>query len=156
MLPIAPVCGSQKSINAAYQSAKEQVGTSIVSVYSKLKGIDVETSAELVRFTARQAGAIIEDLQGALPPLLPGYRRKILDGNCIEATEHRIKELRGLSAGAFEGPAIVKPPALPVDSYLCHPRAQEPAMAARRGLKAETGREDRHREAFRASRGNPR
>ena len=33
------VCGSQKSLNAAYQSAKEEVPTSIVSVYSKLKGM---------------------------------------------------------------------------------------------------------------------
>jgi hypothetical protein len=39
------VCGSQKSVNAAYQSAKEEVPTSIVSVYNKLKGIEVETSA---------------------------------------------------------------------------------------------------------------
>ena len=31
---------------------------------------------------------------GALPALLPGFPVKILDGNCIAGTEHRIRELR--------------------------------------------------------------
>lgn len=56
------VCGNQKSVSAAYQSAKDQVSTSIVSVYNKLKGIDVETSAELVRFTAREPSTVIDEL----------------------------------------------------------------------------------------------
>ena len=126
------VCGSQKSVNAAYQSAKEQVGTSIVSVYNKLKGIDVETSAGLVRFSARQASALIEDLGGALPALLPGYRCKILDGNCIEASEHRIKELRALSAGALPGKSlVVLDPALglPIEVFPCEDgHAQERSL----------------------------
>ena len=32
---------------------------------------------------------------------------KILDGNCIEATEHRLKELRTLAAGALPGISLV-------------------------------------------------
>ncbi len=126
------VCGSRKSVNAAYQSGKEEVGTSIVSVYNKLKGIDVETSAELVRFTAREARSIIEELDGALPPLLPGYRCKLLDGNCIEASEHRIKELRSLSAGALPGKSlVVLDPALrlPIDVFPCEDgHAQERSL----------------------------
>ena len=126
------VCGSQKSVNAAYQSAKEPVGTSIVSVYNKLKGIDVETSAGLVRFTAGQARTLIEDLQGTLPPLLPGYRGKILDGNCIKASEHRIKELRDLSAGALPGKSlVVLDPALglPIEVFPCEDgHAQERSL----------------------------
>ena len=39
----------------------------------------------------------------ALPPLLPGYRVRILDGNHLAATEHRIKELRTMCAGSFAG-----------------------------------------------------
>jgi hypothetical protein len=74
------VCGSQKSVNAAYQSAKEEVPTSIVSVYNKLKGIEVETSAGLVRYAAGEATALIEALEGAVPERLPGYRVKLLDG----------------------------------------------------------------------------
>jgi hypothetical protein len=88
----------------------------------KLKGVDVEISARLVRFTARQASTLIEELDGALPPLVPGYRARLLDGNCIEAGEHRIKELRGLSAGALPGKSlVVLGPAigLPIEVFPC-------------------------------------
>jgi hypothetical protein len=44
---------------------------------------------------------------GTLPPLLPGYRIKILDGNCLEATEDRIRELRGTAAGPLPGKSLV-------------------------------------------------
>jgi IS4 transposase len=39
--------------------------------------------------------------------LLPGYRVKMLDGNCLEASEHRLKELRVLSGGALPGKSLV-------------------------------------------------
>jgi len=35
-------------------------------------------SAELVRDAARQAAPVIGELQAELPPLVPGYRTKIL------------------------------------------------------------------------------
>ena len=116
------VCGSQKSVNAAYQSAKEEVPTSIVSVYNKLKGIEVETSAGLVRYAAGEATELIEALEGAVPERLPGYRVKLLDGNCLAASEHRIKELRSDSAGPLPGKSlVVLDPALhlPIDVFPC-------------------------------------
>jgi len=39
--------------------------------------------------------------------LLPGYRVKMLDGNCIEATEHRLDVLRQTKAGALPGKSLV-------------------------------------------------
>jgi hypothetical protein len=114
------VCGSQKSVNAAYQAAKDEVGTSIVSVYNKLKCLDINTSAELVRYAANEAIPIIEQLGGTLPPLLPGYRVKLLDGNCIAKSEHRIKELRTLAGGPLPGKSlVVLDPALhiPIDVF---------------------------------------
>ena len=38
---------------------------------------------------------------------LPGYRVKILDGNHLAGTEHRLKELRTIGAGALPGHALV-------------------------------------------------
>jgi len=55
-------------------------------------------------------------------PLLKGFRVKILDGNCIEATEHRIKELRDIAAGALPGKSlVVYDPELgiPIDVFPC-------------------------------------
>jgi IS4 transposase len=40
-------------------------------------------------------------------PTLAGYRTKILDGNHLAATEHRIAELRTIAAGPLPGHALV-------------------------------------------------
>jgi hypothetical protein len=60
-----------------------------------------------VRYIAGEAESLIPHLGGTNPPLLPGYRVKFLDGNCIEATEHRLEVLRGTQAGALPGKAWV-------------------------------------------------
>jgi len=67
----------------------------------------LDTSATLVRETAREKVEIIHALDGAKKPLLPGYRVKMLDGNCIEATEHRLEVLRDTKAGALPGKSLV-------------------------------------------------
>ena len=50
---------------------------------------------------------LITQLDGARAPWLPGYRVKILDGNCIEASERRLKVLREVQAGALPGKSLV-------------------------------------------------
>jgi len=101
------VCRVHPSIHAAYQENKEEIETSITAVYDKLNGIDIGTSRALVRETAEQMNESIRAMNGACMPWLPGYRVKVLDGNCIEATQHRLKELRGTSAGALPGKSLV-------------------------------------------------
>jgi hypothetical protein len=44
---------------------------------------------------------------GEVPALLPGYRVRILDGNHLAGTQHRLKELRTTAAGALPGQALV-------------------------------------------------
>jgi IS4 transposase len=126
------VCGSRSSVSAAYQAAKEEVGVSIASVYNKLNGIEPQTSAELVRFASRQVVPIIEALGGTNPAPLPGYRMKLLDGNCIEKSEHRLKELRDLAAGPLPGKSlVVYDPVLrlPIDVFPCEDgHAQERSL----------------------------
>ncbi len=95
------------SVHAAYQELEEGVGTSVISVYNKLKGIEPQTSAALVRYSAQALTPIIDQLEGGRAPWLPGYAIKILDGNCLEASEHRLKELRSLGAGALPGKSLV-------------------------------------------------
>ncbi|MDQ7075761.1 MAG: hypothetical protein Q9O24_11560 [Gammaproteobacteria bacterium] len=41
-------------MNAAYKEESDEVGVSITSLYNKLNGISTETSAALVRETARE------------------------------------------------------------------------------------------------------
>ena len=97
----------QPSVHAAYRAQEAQVGTSVVSVYNKLQELETHTSAELVRYSARQLKPLIEHVGGAREPWLPGYQVKIVDGNAIEAREHRLKELRGVEAGALPGKSLV-------------------------------------------------
>jgi hypothetical protein len=94
------------SLHAAYQ-AEEDIGASVVAVYAKVKHIEPQTSRAIVRETAVELSDAIVQLKGERRPLLPGYRSKILDGNCIAASEHRIKELRNTSAGALPGKSLV-------------------------------------------------
>lgn len=106
-LMLEVVCGVRKSVNAAYRALVEEIPVSVQAVYDKLKGLEPGTTAELVRYSAREAQAVIEQLGGQREALLPGYRVKILDGNCLGATEHRIKDLRALSGGALPGKSLV-------------------------------------------------
>ena len=120
------------TVHAAYQEKEEEIGTSVVAVYDKLKGIETHTSAELVRYSAMEFRAILDQLGATREPWLPGYRMKILDGNCIESSEHRIKELRDLSAGALPGKSlVVYDPALgmAIDVFPCEDgHAQERSL----------------------------
>jgi hypothetical protein len=50
---------------------------------------------------------LITQLDGARAPWLPGYRVKILDGNCLEASERRLDVLREVQAGALPGKSLV-------------------------------------------------
>ncbi len=97
----------QPSLHAAYRHHEDTVGTSVVSVYNKLNGVETHTSAELVRYSATVLRPLIAQVGGGCVPWLPGMRVKIVDGNCIEATEHRLKELRTLQAGALPGKSLV-------------------------------------------------
>ena len=95
------------SINAAYKARKADIGVSITAVYDKLNGLETGVSAALVKGTAVELREIITELNAVREPLLPGYRVKMLDGNCIEATEHRLEVLRHTAAGALPGKSLV-------------------------------------------------
>ncbi len=97
----------QPSVRAAYQAQQDDVGTSLVSVYNKLNGLETHTSAELVRYSAREFAPLIDPMGGQRAPWLKGYRVKIVDGNCLEASEHRIQELREAPGRALPGKSLV-------------------------------------------------
>jgi hypothetical protein len=95
------------SVNAAYKDESGSIGVSITSVYNKLNGMESSTSAALVRDTEKEMAEIVEGMGGQCAPWLLGYRIKVLDGNCIEASEHRLEVLRNTHAGALPGKSLV-------------------------------------------------
>ena len=96
----------QPSVHAAHQARAETIGVSVTSLYNKLNGLELGTTAELVRFAATEATALIDELGGAKPAPLPGWRVKVLDGNWLAGREHRLKELRAVSAAALPGKSV--------------------------------------------------
>ena len=95
------------AVNAAYHARVETIGVTLKSVYNKLDNLEPVISAAFARDTAARLESVVTTMGGALPPLLPGYRVKILDGNHLASTQHRIKELRTIRAGALPGQALV-------------------------------------------------
>lgn len=94
------------SVHAAFQSRREFLKLSTTALYNKLNRVETEVSAELVRDSARQAAPVIKALAATFKPWLPGYRVKVLDGNHLSATEHRIAELRTLWDAPLPGTAL--------------------------------------------------
>jgi Transposase DDE domain len=101
------VCRVHRSLHSAYQASLEKIAVSIRSVYAKLEHLEPDLSACLVRHTAQKLTPVIERMGGALPPLLPGYRVRILDGNHLAGTQRRLKPLRDVAAGALPGQTLV-------------------------------------------------
>ena len=178
-LMLEVVCGSRKSVGAAYQAMAEAIPVSIQAVYDKLQGVEPAVAAALVRYTVREGQAILAAIaalpsetpapavrpvaptpgepkcagkavkavggatlralpakrltaavraalptvtpvdpgrtgaaasavgKGVPPAILPGYVIRIVDGNHLAATEHRLKALRTYGGGALPGHALV-------------------------------------------------
>lgn len=101
------VCGIQPSVNAAYRRKAKELSVSRTAAYDKLNGIEPEVSAALVRYSSQALSACIHEMQGALPAWVDGYRVRILDGNCLAGTDHRLKVLRPYAAKPLPGKSLV-------------------------------------------------
>jgi hypothetical protein len=101
------VCKIRPSVNAAYQQRREDFTVDRRSLYGKINKAEPQTLQALVRETAQRLTPVIEQMKGTLPPIVPGYRVKILDGNHLAASEHRIEELRSIAAGPLPGQSLV-------------------------------------------------
>lgn len=102
------VLGVHPSVHAAFQALDENEATvSLTAVYNKLDRVEPVMSAALVRDAAQQTAPVIDALGARLQPWLPGYRCRILDGNHLSATEHRLEELRTTWAAPLPGKILV-------------------------------------------------
>lgn len=105
-LMLRVVLDQEPSVHAAYRTLEDQLPVSDQSVYNKLQHVELAVSAALVHDSARRVAPVIQALRASLPPLLPGYHVKFLDGNHLAATEHRLAELRQTWAAPLPGIAL--------------------------------------------------
>jgi len=95
------------SVGAWYKAHHDEMPVTRQAVYDKLKHLELPTAAGLVAYAGRELGACLQQMPSPPPPLLPGYRVRVLDGNHLAGTEHRVKELRRYRAAALPGHALV-------------------------------------------------
>ncbi len=91
------------SVYAAHRAEADELGVSAKCVYNTLEGVEPTVSREMVCRTARETELVIEALGGRLPPLFAGYHTKILDGNHLGGTDHRLRPLRRHGGAALPG-----------------------------------------------------
>ena len=100
------VLKAQKSLHAVYVAQKEQLSVSVKSIYDKIAGIETAVSERLVRDTAADLSGIVDELGAAMEGPLVGFDVRILDGNHLAGTDHRLAELRRLGAAALPGQTL--------------------------------------------------
>jgi hypothetical protein len=101
------VLGVHPTVHAAYQAHKETIGVSTTALYNKLDRVEPGVAAALVRDSAALAEPVVKALQASHPRGWPGDQIKVLDGNHLASTEHRLKALRDTWAAPLPGQALV-------------------------------------------------
>ena len=94
------------SVGAYYQANQDEIPVTRQAVYDKLKRMEPQIPAALVHYSAEELLPCVKAIGSLAPPLLPRYRTRVLDGNHLTGTEHRIFELRPFRAAALPGQSL--------------------------------------------------
>lgn len=102
------VCQVFPSVNAAFQKQLQRFSVSRRALYDKINLVEPRVTRELVVRTAERLAPVARRLQkrANASSLLPGFTVRILDGNHLAATEHRLGELRDVAAGPLPGQVL--------------------------------------------------
>jgi IS4 transposase len=98
--------GIRPSPRAAFWARWEQIRVSEAAFYGKLQRMEPALAAAVVRQTAARARAVIAAAGGFRDEPIAGYHARILDGNALAGTEHRIRPLRDLRAAGLPGKSL--------------------------------------------------
>ena len=100
------VLGLAPSPYQAYLKHRQDLQASSTAFYGKLKRVEPQVSEALVHHVYHKARGLQQalGLDGAEP--LEGYHCRILDGNHLQKTEHRINELRPLASAPLPGTVV--------------------------------------------------
>jgi len=105
-LMMSVVLRVRPSVHAAYKKSPTPIAVSDQAIYDKLQCMETNVSAALVADSAALVRPVIDALGARLPPWLPGYRARVIDGNHLSASQRRIKELRQTWAAALPGKVL--------------------------------------------------
>jgi IS4 transposase len=104
MLDVAS--GFRPSPRAAFLRREFQRVASISAFYRKLGRMELGITEDIVRRTAQRARQLIVASGGLLAEPVAGYAARILDGNVLAGTEHRIVPLRTTGSAGLPGMSL--------------------------------------------------
>jgi Transposase DDE domain len=103
--------GTRRSVFAAFKKDQESdtpsITTSYQALYTKMGRLNPAVSEALVRHSADKLGVLLQDMPPAADEPIPGYRMRVLDGNVLTATDHRLKPLRRWLNACLPGKSLV-------------------------------------------------
>ena len=102
-LMVDVVTKAKPSLNAAFQNEKESFAVSVQSVYNKINHTELPILENLVAITAGNIEEVMKCWNNPQPELIRGFSCRIIDGNVLAGTNHRIMELRETRAAALPG-----------------------------------------------------
>lgn len=96
-----------RSVLKAVEALKDVLTVSDEAVSQKLRGVEPQVCQWLVRDSFREAGQVIAKRKVEAKPWPPKFRTKVLDGNRLSASEHRLAELRTIWDAPLPGRTLV-------------------------------------------------
>jgi hypothetical protein len=103
--------GARSSVLAAFKfdQAQDQpiIETSYQALYGKLGRLQPAVSEAVVRYSAERCGQLLDLNPLARNEILPGYRMRVLDGNVLTGTDHRLTPLRRWLNACLPGKSLV-------------------------------------------------
>jgi IS4 transposase len=103
--------GIRGSVHAAYKadqaSGEPTVTTSLQAVYGKLGRMEIGVSEAVTRYSAERCAELVALMPQARDEPLPGYRMRVLDGNVLAGSEHRLTPLRQWLNACLPGKSLV-------------------------------------------------
>ena len=103
--------GARPSVHAAYKADqatdKPTIETTYQAVYGKLGRVQPAVSEAVVRYCAERCAQLLTANATPRKEPLPGYRMRVLDGNVLTGTDHRLKKLRRWLNACLPGKSLV-------------------------------------------------
>jgi IS4 transposase len=101
------VLNQEPSVNAAIKKMEEELRASHQAVYGKLRRLEPSIACGLVTYSFQRSFEMQRNLGSFCRHDLTGLETRILDGNHLAATEHRLKETRDTTAAPLPGKMLV-------------------------------------------------
>jgi IS4 transposase len=99
--------GLRPSLHAAAKATLKKLDVSLTALYDKVNRMEPGVVRALVRGSAQRLAPVVKPMKGGQAPWAEGYRVRVMDGNCLAATEKRLKPLRGFAGAALPGHSMV-------------------------------------------------